>query len=80
MTAERSNLQWGLRFFSSEGGNSLTAEVTYKKKVVCCLSHPAGDMTPEEIREVLLTRVLAWIADYQRRDHSGDTVVVDIGV
>ncbi|MDM0037655.1 hypothetical protein QTH89_14615 [Variovorax sp. J22G21] len=78
MTAELSNLQWGLRFFASECGSSLTAEVTYKKKVVCRLSHLAGNMTPEEVREVLLSKALVWIADYQRRDHSGDTVVGDL--
>ena len=77
--AERSNLQWGLRFFSSEGGKLLTAEVSFRKKVVCHLSHPAGNMTSAQIREILLARVLAWIADYQRRDHSGDTVVGDLG-
>ncbi|MGJ7497032.1 hypothetical protein ACSFA8_18370 [Variovorax sp. RT4R15] len=80
MADERSLLQWGLRFFGSECGNLLTAELTYKKRVVCRLSHQVGNMTLEQIREVLLTKALAWIADYQSRDHSSDTVFGDIAV
>ncbi|MGJ7491278.1 hypothetical protein [Variovorax sp. ZT4R33] len=80
MNEELSLLQWGLRFFGSEGGSLLTAEVTYRNKVVCRLSHLAGEMTPAESREVLLAKVLEWIADYQGREHSGDTVFGEMAV
>lgn len=80
MNEEISLLQWGLRFFGSEGGSLLTAEVTYRNRVVCRLSHRVGEMTPAESREVLVAQVLAWIADHQGREHSGDTAFDDMAV
>lgn len=80
MSDGRFQLQWGFRFLGSEGGSSLIAEVSYREQVVCRLSLQARDMSPEEARAVLLTKAVAWIADYQKRDHAGDTAFGDIAV
>lgn len=71
---------WGIRFFAEPRLDNpyWIAEVSFRKKVVCRLSHRGPQMSAGEHRQLLMNKALDWIAAQQGRIRSGNTVLAEL--
>src|SRR4051812_17674315 len=77
---EESIGDWGIRFIAEPRLDNpfWIAELSFRQKVVCRLSHRNPHITAEQHRKLLLNKALDWIAAQQGRIRSGSTTLSEL--